>query len=247
MIKVLGPNLTPRKDGFTLLELLVAVTIFSGLMIVVLGSFSRSAFSLAGVNSLRQRSQAARGVVDTIGNDWQFLYLQNSDRSQSVNFIDNDAGFQNIQYRGFSLSTDNNRLLLLLKYPDQSTTELVRRVYELKEIGARSSVSVTEGRRCQINNQSQLIECQDLGPSSDLFPDDLAIDLVSDPTARSQFTGLLVNDASGLNPSQTGYLQVRLTVEPTELATLQPQPTCQEAPPGSCYTVSTTLNAGVVR
>ena len=132
MIKVLGPNLTRRKEGFTLLELLVAVTIFSGLMIVVLGSFSRSAFSLAGVNSLRQRSQAARGVVDTIGNDWQFLYLQNSDRSQSVNFIDNDAGFQNIQYRGFSLSTDNNRLLLLLKYPDQSTTELVRRVYELK-------------------------------------------------------------------------------------------------------------------
>lgn len=63
-----------KNKGFTLLELLVAVSIFSGVIVLVVSSFAFAASYQRRVRINREVSQAARYSIDTISRDVMFSW-----------------------------------------------------------------------------------------------------------------------------------------------------------------------------
>jgi len=58
-----------KNKGFTLLELMVAISIFAGLIILVVGSFASSVSYQRRVKVNREVSQSARNVLDSISRE----------------------------------------------------------------------------------------------------------------------------------------------------------------------------------
>lgn len=244
-----------RRPGFTLIELLVAVTIFAALIIVVLGSLARTSLSLASIQDLAQRSQAARTITDQLNSDWHYLYT-------SANVTDRGAGVSTANcllqkplgsdtnycvFRGYSLHDD--RLVLLLQYPGQPTTELVKRIYTFSipdNATNRQTLLMTEFRHCNLTDSAVDLAAKDIvcgvqslnNQNRDLVPTNLALSNDSAVFA-SKFTGLIIDPTRGT----TGLLRLNLTIKSANNAALS----CDKLAPGSCYSVETVVTTGVVR
>ena len=102
--------------GFTLIEMLVAVTIFSGLIILAIGTFARSAISAEKTDALRSKTEAARSVIDQISND--FRYVNGND---------------------FVINSNTNQLSLTIKFPDGTYSKKIYRY-------VNSTIQVAEQR-----------------------------------------------------------------------------------------------------
>jgi prepilin-type N-terminal cleavage/methylation domain-containing protein len=104
------------KPGFTLLEMLISVAIFSGLVILILAVFVRTASSQARVSVLREKSEAARSAIGRITNDFQYLYLE-----KSITLGDGDNNEINRTFKGFFLPTTNFDLAMIRNIPIRLT------------------------------------------------------------------------------------------------------------------------------
>lgn len=227
-----------KQRGYTLIEMLVSVSIFSGLLIIVLGTVASSSSSSAKVSLLRDKNQAARALIDQISNDFRY--------------VDKAAVFEDkvvlpcktrqdgsCLYQGYSIAP--NRLVLALHLPNTDpATQIVRKEYNIEVISSRLTLTLREGRQCRINVSSILICDQQSNP--------IPIDLLStayvlnDGLADwpSSFGGLTVDQGQGATPSITPFLTISLTIKPVGFRSLS----CRDIDPGNCYKVSTTLSLG---
>lgn len=222
------------KPGFTLLEMLVSVAIFSGLVILILAIFVRTASSQARVNVLREKSEVARSAMAQVTGDFQYLYLE-----KTITLVDLDdsnqllKGFHLINKAGF------DGVGMVLRYPNKTDSQLVYKRYQTENTGRGSrsrSLTVREFRDCRLApaDTLDLQQCGDYSNSigyRTVLPTGFLLD------DQPVFTGLEPENKSLL----TGFLRVAYNIKPADLANTL----CQNAN-GSCYKVETILTAGGV-
>lgn len=224
-----------RVEGFTLIELLVAVAIFSGLIIIVLGSIARSSLTLASIDSLREKSQATRKIIDQISNDWQYVY----NRNLTLKFSSSSTQDQGIT-SGYYSSGDGRRLIMVLKFPRQYN--LTVKDYQISS--DLKVITLSEFRAvCENNNSLYLYQDPTICPRLVSIPlGPVLADRFSladnSPDYRSYF------QAATPTPNQTGKLKIELTIRP---AVYQASQSCADLPKGTCYKLSTTLSQGMGR
>lgn len=230
-----GKSLTVRNSrrsrGYTLIEMLISVTIFSGLLIIVLGTVASSSGSSAKVSVLRDKSQSARSLIDQISND--------------LRYADTSAEFKEgaTHYRGYAIELSNTHLVIALKLPNADPNKpLVRKDYEIKTINNRLTITLKEGRKCLITASPNLIlECdQNSTNSIDLLSSAYELNHVR-PTFPSEFGGLNVIDAEQPPQPISPFVSMVFTLKPVGFTTA-----CN-LDPGTCYKVSTTVNMGTNR
>lgn len=222
MKKFLGKNLR----GYTLIEMLISVTIFSGLLIIVLGVVATSSSSSAKVSILREKSQAARALIDQISNDFRY-----ADTSISLK-VENDP----TEYGGYY--TTSERLVMAMHLPNtDKNTGLVRKEYNIKSFNGRTTVTLKEGRGCKAVDYLDFNNCAQQSIETDTLSSAYVLSREA-PSFSSEFGGLMV----GENPAITPFVSLVFTIKPSDLT----QP-CSEADSGTCYKVSTAINAGATR
>lgn len=229
------------KPGYTLLEMLVSVAIFSGLVILILGVFVRSTSSAAKVSVLREKSEVARSAMASIANDFRYIYY---DKEITLG----DAGDQNYHFLGyyFISAFGFNDIAMLLKYPNSTDNQLVFKRYQTANVTANSrALRVLELRGCKIEVENNI-------PKVYLTRCDNAADWNFNPVLPNGF--VLDNDVanpafSGLKPEPNqlvkAYAKIRLNVKPVDFSSKL----CSDTtlPIGSCYKVETILTAGSLR
>jgi len=224
------------KSGFTLLELLIAVTIFSGLIIIVLGSFARSAGSTAKTALLREKNQAARGLIDQVTTDFEFI-----DTTNQVMDTDGTTAF-----RGFTISNGGDDLIMLLHYPTAPVGQYVRKEYSIKTLANdanRLTLVVNEHRECSLVG-SQLTCAGPITGGGDLLNSRYALNNDANSPFETKFSGLTPASARSQSPPVNGYLKISFTVKPLDYKTINCYANgSQQVAGGICYKVETTLNA----
>lgn len=204
------------RPGFTLLELLISIAIFSGLMILALGAFARSANSAATSNLTREKSEAARAVIDQISND--FRYVTND--AAPYGCPADTRGFC-LNPTAFASSGIPASVSMLLDYPGQGDN-YVMKTYFVSSVN--HTVMVIENRGCVLTN---LGACEQLASNGRTLLSDNY--LLQEPVAfdgKSRVAGAV----------ETGYLQVNLLIRPKNT------PNCDTL--GPCYKLQTTLVPG---
>jgi|GEM_PF-1432876 len=223
-----------KRGGYTLIEMLISVAVFSALVIVVLASVATSSSSSAKINALREKTEATRKVVDQISNDFRYLYTD-----KAVN--DNANG--NPNFIGFYFIDGVDGLVMLLRYPGTTADGLVRKQYVIEPINGRSTITLQESRLCRVVEPQDNLECERNQNSDllDLLASQFVLNRAVGPGGyQSRLSGLDIQRAN--QSSENGYLVIELTVKPVEYQTIP----CNsaQAPSGTCYSVRTTLNAG---
>lgn len=142
------------QPGYTLLELLISIAIFSGVMILALGAFARSATSTAKSNVVREKSEAARSLIDQISNDFRYI---SKDALPSGCLPDAKyAPGSGSDAKGFCVNPVNttvfthtvpSSVVMLLKYPGQNT--YVAKKYYVSE-QAPYTIMAIEVRDCTL-------------------------------------------------------------------------------------------------
>ncbi len=224
-----------NKGGFTLLELLISVTIFSGLVIIVLGGFARSASSTAKTALLREKNQTARTLIDQVTTDFEFI-----DTTREVVDIDTTT-----HLRGFALEGGGDDLVMLLHYPTAPDNQYVRKEYKvtfLSNDSARLTLTLNEHRDCSVAGTQ--LNCTGPTGGGDLLNSRYALNNDTNSAFETKFSGLVPASAVSQNPPVNGYLSISLTVKPLEYKNIPcSSGSGQQVPGGVCYKVETTLNA----
>lgn len=213
--------------GYTLIEMLISVTILAGLLIIVLGTVAASSNSSAKVGTLREKTEVARTLIDQISNDFSYVDTR-------AIFTENGT----TDYRGYF--QDSERLILVLHLPKtDATTQLVKKDYQIviEQPQQRATLKLTESRACKIETKT-LVCSQPTAPQSiDLLPGSYALSQESKPY-ESSFGGINIFNALARTPAISPYITLAFTLKPVEMTA-----NCgTEA--GACYKVSTTLNVG---
>jgi len=232
------------KPGYTLLEMLIAITIFSALLIIILATFSRSAGSSAQVNVIREKSSVARSVMDQIANEFRF-----AKRGETITGERFSGGQSAGDFVGFAINSQLGQegLLLVLQFPGEEV--LVRKEYIVERpvgvsVGNNDSSArllVKEQRGCRLQGVSggKTLFCPGSSPTpTSLLSEKFLLNVLDNPSWSTSFTGLAINNPHSL----TGYLSINLVIKPSEYKS---EP-CSRLPQGTCFRVSTTLNAGVL-
>lgn len=161
-----------KKSGFTLIELVVAISILSGLLVLSIGALARSTASVSTTESVRERTEAARNIVDMISNDFQNIYFAD------LNFPTNGGGYVSVN-NGFSLQTPNN-LTIVVKYPNNNN--LFVKNYSVVSRDSHNTISLVQG------------ECAGADLTSCVYSD--SADLLSTRYAVDQGTNFAVEPES---------------------------------------------------
>lgn len=228
------------RPGFTLLEMLVSVAIFSGLVVLILAVFVRTASSQARVNVLREKSEVARSTMARLTNDFQYLYKEKPvTLGDPVDLNKTFSGFYLIDGSGF------DDVGMVLKYPNKTDSQLVFKRYRTQNTGGTTAsrsrtIDVREFRDCRfdpVDGKMYLTRCGGYAQSpvySKVLPDGYLLD------DRPIFTGLEPNPAS----QRTGFLKIALTIKSADFESVF----CASSavPKGTCYKVETVLTAGGV-
>jgi prepilin-type N-terminal cleavage/methylation domain-containing protein len=215
--------MSSSKKAFTLIEMLVAVSIFSGIVILALGSFARSISSSAKVSLQRERTQAIRSVVDRISTDLQYAYKGTTHISANTPY----------DIVGGIYQKDVNQLELVLKYPDG---QFVHRMYAVDVVNSRRTVLLREDRsNCTAGT------CSDVAglASSDLLATKYQI--IQNDTSKKSF---LVNSKTSTN---YGMVKIDLTVAAADVVGITDTTKCSSssnAVGGLCYSLQTSVEAG---
>lgn len=223
-----------NRPGFTLLEMLISVAIFSGLVILILSIFVRTASSQAKVNVLREKSEVARSVISRIRNDFQYVYY-----GREV-FVLNR--FNDGDMSGFHV--EPNTVAFLLRYPNKGENDLVFKQYRVRSGNAASrsyDLEFEEFRGCAVQPNGQLHlenDCRDASNTNgyrSVLPDNFLLDYRN---LQPVFSGISPDP----DTTVTGYLKLAMNFKPAEFDLLN----CGTAsvPLGTCYKVETILTAG---
>lgn len=224
------------RPGFTLLEMLISVAIFSGLVILILSIFVRTASSQARVNVLREKSEIARSAISRIKNDFQYLYMD-----KEVTLGDPADGGKVLKGYYFIDTAGFDDVAMLLRYPNKTTDQLVYKRYTTENTGGVSrsrTLRVREVRDCKldpVDGKLYLTRCGDYANSitpQSILPDGFFLD------DRQVFSGL----EAAANPLRTGFLKMSLNIKPSDYE--NSYCSASSVPDGTCYKVETILTAG---
>jgi type II secretory pathway pseudopilin PulG len=222
-----------KRKSFTLLELLVAVAIFSGLAILTLGIFARSAASSLKSGETRRRTEVARSVIDRITNDLRYVYLNEQ--------ITNEQGQGNCvqaggEFVGYDFS--DSCLKIVLKYP--RSTDYVYKVFNIEPTG---DITLKEHRGCTVRTQgnSRVLSCAESSPAVSILSNGYKVEtgLIGIPF----FSGSNPKDASAPTPPtvpHSPFIRLSFTFKPIDITAI-----CTSAEVrAKCYSVSTTITTG---
>jgi prepilin-type N-terminal cleavage/methylation domain-containing protein len=213
-----------KRKAFTLIELLVAVSIFSGVVVLTLGAFARSADSSIRSSLIREKTEAARTVVDRIGSDMEYIFPDREFNSTS----DTCAS---LGQRQFGYSFSDSCLFLVLKYPGASeSNELVTHRY--RQSG--NEVYFQEESRCSISGSpAYAITClNEATTESNLLGQKYIFD------ADTQFIGGILSSSAQTNNEQP-RVDVTVTVKPNDQVNLNTS--CVSGGNPECYTIKTSF------
>jgi prepilin-type N-terminal cleavage/methylation domain-containing protein len=223
-----------KQRGFTLLEILIAVTIFSGIIILAMGAFARSADSSVRSSAVRQKSEAARSIVDQVSNDFRYLYtdtslIVNQDASRADGCY-LPGGSVSTSIKGFRINSLLNCVEMILHYP--RSTNLVKKVYKQENLGGHLTLTLQEQRDC--TNNGGILACPEPSSPQDLLSEKFVLN--QDATI---FSG---NDflASESGPVVTSpFLEMAVSIKRADSAAQS----CSEDV-SLCYTITTTVTTG---
>jgi len=222
-ISLLVSGKNTKSKAFTLIELLVAVSIFSGVVVLTLGAFARSSDSTIRSNIVREKTEAARSVVDRIGSDFEYIY---GDTEFFPNANDNCTEADDNQFGYIFTETC---LFLVLRYPYTQTNELVAHRYRTFE----DKVLLAEWSGCQI--VSQVLTCSsNPNTESSLLGDKYIFD---DDTVF--FGGLLSSEAVFAN--EQPRIDVTVTIKPDDIENRGYSCVSATTPNPNCYTIRTSF------
>ena len=216
-----------------MLELLISVAIFSGMIILALGAFARSAASQAKTNELRNKVQASRTVIDQISNDLHYIDTVDTVTSLAGCYSGSAPTFLGAR---LGVTAGCDELELLLNYPGTAgTSGLVWKRYVADTINSRPSLYVYEQRGCSVLNG--VINCPNgTAANYDTLPTQYVLDGLDGLT--TVFGGL--DPASAKLTTTTPDITVHFDVKSASLAAIS----CTSLPAGSCYTLDTTIIPG---
>lgn len=212
---------TADRPAYTLIEMLISVTIFSGLLIIVLGTVASSSGSSAKVSLLRDKSQAARSLIDQISNDLRYSDL-------TANLNNND--------RGFLIDSSSRTYLtmaLLLPGKDKDIG-LIRKEYRIEQYNNHLTLTLKEGRGCKRAGFLEFNACDQKSDKTDLLSN--AYSLGQEVGFSSELGGLNVLAAGQQTPPISPFVSITFTLKPAGMTT-----GCS-LDSGTCYKVSTTVN-----
>lgn len=217
-----------KRPGYTLMELLVAVTIFSGLVILSLGTFARTISSSIRVANEREQTEATRSIFDQIVNDTNYLA-----RGTGLTIRDIGCGSQITEYSlddGYLVCPDGDKIQLLLNYT--GSPKIIFREYRSIELEQdRRTIRMRERRDCLpeqgVCDLSAVIATELLPKRFSVVPeageDRLFFEIAGSATSRFA-------------------LGIRLTTRPTENRAISDTSECLGT--GLCYTLATTVVPG---
>lgn len=228
------------KPGYTLLEMLISVAIFSGLVILILAVFVRTTSSSARVNVLREKSEVARSAMGQVTNDFHYIY-----KTKPINLLNGEGALPSFTGYSFETRGGSNTLVLALKYPNTTDEQFVVKRYITNTITPESRyLKIREYRGCTLQagktvDTVDLQSCDNFSTSLDqpVLPDDFVLDNnINVPI----FSGAVINPKAS-----TGYLKIALTLKPTDYQNVL----CgaKEVASNICYKVETILGAGGLR
>ena len=220
-----------RRSGYTLIEMLITITIFSGLLILVLGSFASTSSSSAKVNVLREKSQTTRKIIDQISTDFRYVDI---DRKFKVG---------STTYTGFRTTPSNDLLEMTLLYPDQVTAInklYVIKTYQSKVFNNHQTITLIERRDCRFNPEN-VPQCDNGKTSAYTDILDAAYQVnINDPNHDTFFKGVTPSEAQ--NSNITPFISLSLTIKHSSIS-LQCGNTTLDA--GTCYKLETKILPGV--
>lgn len=214
--------MTKKRSGFTLIELLVSVTIFSGLVILAIGAFARSAISAEKTDALREKTSAARSIVDQIGNDFRYIYTDPSTQKEAIELFDGGT-----------------KAIMVIKYPDNS---FAKREYYYNS--GDSPASVTFGElRC-----SNFDTCNDPNNTPTSYSNILSEKYrILPPTPEKPlFDAAYTQAKTSTTDAIKGYLSIDLSIVPASSSVEMIDGTDHgcSTEPGDCYQLQTTFTSG---
>jgi prepilin-type N-terminal cleavage/methylation domain-containing protein len=216
-------NRKAKSRAFTLVELLVAVAIFSGVVVLTLGAFARSADSSIRSSAVRERTEAARSIVDRIGNDLRYTYTDKP-------FASGPTECSATGLDAYGLNFNDDCLIVLLRYPGESATRLVLHKYERKSVNGKVSVYLEEADGCRVTNapvKEIICDPERSGQESDVISDKFIVD-----DEEPLFSG--VSPASAMLGNITALINVSVTVKAVGTGSCTVMP-------GSCYSINTSF------
>ena len=223
-----------KRRAFTLLELLVSVAIFSGVIILSLGAFAHSANSSLKSTAVREKTEAARTIVDRIGADIKYVYTGENNDSD-FNVTPRECG--NVQgVLALGLHYTSSCLAMLLQYPGVDENDLTLKVYkDFIGTSGEPSIGLVEYSECEIDDLNKNLNCIGTGGPSNLISDRFMVDNLL------IFSGMTPIEARDAMPDQkTPILGVEVTVKPVNSGTC-PNPGER---PNPCYTIKTSFVPG---
>lgn len=227
------------RRGFTLIELLVSVAIFAGLVVIMMATFARSTNALTATSGLREKSQIARSTIDSIGNDFRYLYLKNDQGTPTAFRWGNDGTNGQADHYGFAVNSIGDEAYLLLRYPGDA--KFTFKHYTIGSFGSppRSTLTLEEGRNCQLDAGTRQVVTNQNGnctpATSDLLSSKWILDTIG--SKRSSFI------ETAITPTKAGLLTIGLTILSKDFAQLS----CDNSsmPAGECYQTRTSFTQGV--
>lgn len=235
-----------KRPGYTLLEMMVSVLIFSGLIILAIAAFARSASSGTRSNSVRVKVEAARSVIDQLTND--FHYVDTVDQVASFKTTCGGTSEPFIGLRlGGSLGCDEAELLL--KYPGATGNgDLVWRLYSAQTLGGRPSIYVYEQRGLSVcNDGSGNIITNVINPCTSIIAPTTPADLVKKDFVADGLGGLTPvfsgqDIANAKIGNVTPSVKIHFVMKPASYTSQS----CDALAEGTCYTLDTTVIPGSI-
>ncbi len=199
------PTINRRRPGYTLLELLISIAIFAGVMVLALGAFARSANSSAKSNLVREKSEAARSLIDQISNDFRYIDKTSKPQGCSASFCINPL----------VSGLGQNSVRMSIKYPNQLN---IMKTYFVSN-GSDAVVRVQEYRNCTPNT-SAVLSCP---------PDGVNTTTILDGKYYLGNDDLLkVFDGITETTADSGFLSINIVLKPKAALNCDAPGTCYE-------------------
>ncbi|HSX42136.1 MAG TPA: type II secretion system protein [Candidatus Saccharimonadales bacterium] len=236
------------RRAYTLIELLVSVLIFSGLIVLAIAAFARSVSSSSQSNVVRAQVQAARSVTDQLTNDLHYVDTVDQPASLKSSCGSPASIFTGVRL-GNAFGCDEAELLL--KYPGATGAgDLVWRLYAAQTLNNRPSVYVYELRGlsvCTPLGGGNPVVASQTAPCAAASPPATPADLLSSAYVADGLGGLTpvfsgLDIAAAKSATASPYVKIHFDLKPAGDAAQ----TCATLGAGTCYTLDTTVVPGAI-
>jgi len=146
----------PHSQGFTLLEVLLAMSILAVLLTVIYSSFSTASRSVASAEALRDETDLARTLIAKLSQDIENAYCGQVPNGFVVFF----GKKEEVETEGVKRRHDNLALTTLTNWrrPDSKETEILEADYYFKEKAGGKGYSLMRREKRELNKDFPPLE-----------------------------------------------------------------------------------------